>query len=153
MKKIFILVAATLFTVAVFAADRRPSVTVQTNKNYEIQIDGKSYFTRNGSVTDISFLRDGKHTITVLKIYQGFFSQKMKKVVSSTTFLMRGNDIDIKVDQFGRVQVNEDTRFGNGRYDNDWDKKGYGDNDHKPMPPIKQQPPVKNNGGQNGNRF
>ena len=47
MKKIFTLVAATLFTVAVFAADRRPSVTVQTNKNYEIQIDGKSYFTRN----------------------------------------------------------------------------------------------------------
>lgn len=152
MKKIFTLIAATFLTVAVFAADRRPTVSVQVSKNYEIQIDGKSYFTRDGMIKDISNLKNGKHTITVLKINQGFFKQRMKKVVSSTTFLVRGNDIDIKVDQFGRILVKEDTRFGNGRDNRGWDDKDYGRDDHKPQPPT-NQPPVRNNGGQKGNRF
>jgi hypothetical protein len=43
MKKIFTLVVASFMTVALFAADRRPSVTLTADKKYEVVIDGRSY--------------------------------------------------------------------------------------------------------------
>jgi len=125
MKKISTLVLASLLTMAVFAADRRPTVTLQSTRNYEIVIDGKSYTSNNFSTMNIGGLRDGYHSVTVYKVQQGFFFRKMKKVVSSTSFLLRGNDIDIKVNQFGQVKVDEDLKFQKGR---GWDKN---DNDNR----------------------
>jgi len=126
MKKIFTLAIASLFTVALFAADRKPSVTIQSNKKYEIVVDGKSYFSTNSSTMSLSNLRSGNHTVTVYTTNQGFGFRKIKKVVSSTSFTLRNNDVNIAVDQAGRIKVTE-SRFSNDRDDRGWDKndKGY----------------------------
>ena len=134
MKKIFTLAIASFLTVALFAADRKPSVTILSTKKYEIVVDGKSYFSSNGSSMSIANLRKGNHTVTVYTANQGFGFRKIKRVVSSSTFMLRGNDIKIFIDQAGRIQVAE-SRFGNDRNDRGWDKndkgfdKGYGNDD------------------------
>lgn len=127
MKKVFTLTVASLFTMAVFAADHRPSVTVQASKNFEIVIDGKSYFGANAGMFNIGSLRGGYHSVTIYDSGRGFF--RRKRMVSSTSFMLRDNDINLCIDQFGRVQVNE-SRMGRDRDDFRWDKKdkddGYG---------------------------
>lgn len=122
MKKIFTLIAASLLTMATFAADRKPSVTVQTSKKYEIVIDGRSYFSNNAATISLADLRSGNHTVIVYDAGRGFF-QKNKRVISSSTFILRGNDINICVDQFGRVQMNE-SRMMQSKDAQNWNKKG-----------------------------
>lgn len=78
MKKIFTLVAASLFTMAAFAADRRPSVTVQANKKFTIVIDGKRYYGSNAGTISIANLRDGYHTVTVYNV-QKDFSKRLRE--------------------------------------------------------------------------
>src|SRR5689334_23184035 len=115
MKKIFTLATAVLMTMAVMAADHRPSVTLIGGKNYEVVIDGRTIqmnqygqFSKNqfGSI-ELNNLRNGKHTITVYEIPRRFFVIKSKRVVSSTSFILRGNDIGIRIDQGGQVKVTE----------------------------------------------
>ena len=134
MKKIFTLAIASLLTVALFATDRKPSVTIFSTKKYEIVVDGKSYFSSNASSMSIANLRNGNHTVTVYTTNQGFGFRKIKRVVSSTNFMLRNNDVQIVVDQAGRIKVSE-SRFGKDRDDRGWDKndkgfdKGYGNDD------------------------
>lgn len=129
MKKIFTLIAASLLTVASFAADRRPSVTLKTAKNYEIVIDGQSYFsTSNNGTMNISNIRSGQHSIKVFEANRTFMFRKAKRMVSASTFQLGRNDVAISIDFRGQINITED-RFGhgmsNGSRDNGWDK-GYG---------------------------
>ena len=118
MKKISTLVLAGLFTISAFAADRRPSVIVKANDNYEIVIDGRSYFNSNYGVLNITNLRGGRHTITVYEADRGRFSRRFKRVVASTSFILRGNDISIVIDRNGRMMVKE------SRNERDWNNNG-----------------------------
>ena len=112
MKKIFTLIAATFLTVAVFAADRRPSVTLKTTRNYEVVIDGRSY-SGNGAAMELSLLRAGQHSIKVYEQSRGFMFRKAKRLVSASTFQLGRNDIDISVDFRGQIKISED-RFDHG---------------------------------------
>ena len=116
MKKIFTLIAATFLTVEAFAADRKPSVTLKTSKNYEVVIDGKSY-SGNG-IMEISLMRKGQHSI---KVYEkkrgGFFNRRGKKLVSATTFQVGRDDIDIDIGFRGQISVSAD-RFGHDKWNN-----------------------------------
>ena len=47
MKKNFTMCLGLALTAVVFAADRRPDVTIISMKKYEIVIDGKKYFSNN----------------------------------------------------------------------------------------------------------
>ena len=60
MKKIFTMMLGLFLTAAVFAADKRPDVTITSAKKYEIVIDGKTYFS-NSRVMNINNLRNGRH--------------------------------------------------------------------------------------------
>src|SRR6218665_874334 len=114
MKKIFTLVLASFMTVALFAADRRPSVTLTADKKYEVVIDGRSYASALGNSMDISlFNSNGRHTVKVYQLKNGLFS-KQKKLVSSTTFELNRNNLDISVDRNGRINIREEK---NSRYD------------------------------------
>ena len=44
MKKIFTMCLGLALTAVVFAADRKPDVTIISMKKYEIVVDGKTYF-------------------------------------------------------------------------------------------------------------
>lgn len=122
MKKIFTLVAGMLLTAAVFAADRKPVVTVNSNKNYKIVIDGKNYFGDNLTIRlDDHFKRS--HSIKVFEMKRSFFG-KTEKMVDAAIFQVDRNDVLIKIDFLGNIKIREIK--GHGRFDRD-DK--YGRND------------------------
>ena len=122
MKKIFTLFAGLMLTVAMFAADRRPTVTVNASRQFQIVIDGRHYSTGYGSMS-ISNLLNGRHTIKVYEERPALFF-KTKRLVASSTFQLRNTDVQISVDRFGHLSIAE-SRFGR-----DWNDRGYGrDND------------------------
>ena len=127
MKKFFTLALGLMLTVAMFAADRRPTVTVTSAKRYAIVIDGKQYFT-NGNTINISSLFNGRHDVKVYKMKRGFF-MNAKKLVASSNFQLRNSDVKINIDRFGQVQIRE-SRFGRDWNDHDYGKGNDRDHDH-----------------------
>ena len=119
MKKIFTLVLGLMLTVAMFAADRRPTVTVNGSRKYEVVIDGRTYSTNYGNTNSISNMFNGRHNIKVYELRPGFF-MKTKRLVASSGFQLRNSDIQINVDRFGQLQITE-SRFGR-----DWNDHGDG---------------------------
>jgi hypothetical protein len=124
MKKIFTLALGLMLTAAIFAADRRPTVTVNAPKRYEIVIDGKRYLNNYGNTVSISNMYNGRHNIQVYEVRPGFF-MKFKKLVASSGFQLRNSDIKIDVSRFGQLQITE-SRFGRNWNDQDY---GSGNND------------------------
>ena len=122
MKKIFTLVAGMLLTAAVFAADRKPVVTINSSKNYKIVIDGKSYFGDNMTLRlDDYFKRS--HTIKVFEMRRGLYV-KGERLVDAATFQVDRNDVAITIDRFGNIKIRE--MRGQGHYG--WnDKNGRDD--------------------------
>ena len=127
MKKIFTLALGLMFTVAMFAADRRPTVTVTSAKRYAIIIDGKQYFT-NGNTINIASLFNGRHDIKVYKMKRGFF-MNAKKLVAASSFQLRNSDVKINIDRFGQLQISE-SRFRRDGNDHDFGKGNDRDHDH-----------------------
>jgi hypothetical protein len=120
MKKIFTLIGASLFSVALFAADRKPVVTLKSDKNYEIVIDGQSY-TGNGGMISLANLRSGQHTIKVYQASRSFMFKRAKKVVvSSSSFSLKNNSVAINVDFRGQISISE------SRMDRDWNNNDHG---------------------------
>jgi hypothetical protein len=113
MKKIFTLALASLFTVALFATDRRPSVTLTTDKKFEVVIDGKSYGSAIGNSMLVSLNNNSRHTIKVYELKGGLFS-KQRSLVGSTTFQLSRNDMNISVSRNGQISIREDR---NNRFD------------------------------------
>src|ERR1043166_2737819 len=118
MKKIFTLALGLMLTVAMFAADRKPTVTVTSTRKYQIVIDGQRYVT-NGNTINISSLFYGPHDVKVYKMRPGFFANS-KRLVASSSFQLRNNDVQINIDRFGQLQISE-SRFGR-----DWNDHSYG---------------------------
>ncbi|MEO8404774.1 MAG: hypothetical protein ABI480_09270 [Chitinophagaceae bacterium] len=132
MKKIFTLAIASLLTLSMFAADRKPSVTLTTTKKYEVVIDGRSYASAIGTTMNVSNMYNGRHTIKVYALKNNGFFSKQKKLVSSSTFQLTRNDVNISVDRFGSVNVQEQrasTRYDDRNDHKDWNDKGGRNND------------------------
>ena len=134
-------------TAAVFAADRRPDVTIISLKKYEIVIDRKTYFSNN-RVMNIDNLRNGRHSIQVYEMNnRGFSVFQKKRLVTSKSFQLRNKDVKITIDRFGHLMITEeksgrDDKFGkddrgwndrNDRNDRDQrdDHNGRNDRDRK----------------------
>ena len=124
-----------ILTAAVFAADRRPDVTIVSPKKYEIVIDGKTYFSGNRMMS-IENLRNGRHTIQVYETTNnGFSFFKKKRLVANKIFQLRNNDVKITIDRFGHLTIVEekygrDNKFGkDDRNRDDHDRDGRDDRD------------------------
>ena len=128
MKKIFTLVLGLMFTVAMFAADRKPTVTVTSVKRYAIVIDGKQYFANSNNTINISSLFNGRHDVKVYKMKRGFF-MSTKRLVASSSFQLRNSDVKINIDRFGQLQISE-SRFGRDWNGHDFGKDSDRDHDH-----------------------
>ena len=111
--------AGMLLTVAMFAADRKPVVTINSSKNYKIVIDGKNYFGDNLTLRlDNYFKRN--HTIKVFEMRRGLYV-KGERLVDAATFQVDRNDVGITIDRFGNIKIRE--MRGHGRFggnDRDW---------------------------------
>jgi len=142
MKKFFTLIFASLFVIAAMAADRRPTVTLMSSKKYEVVIDGRSYltdgrnyFNSNDGMITIPYLRPGYHTVKVYSLNnrRGFFGM-FKRMTDASSFVLRNNDIDIRIDMLGNIKIKEDRGWDrndrdhrNGR-DNDWGRDDHDGN-------------------------
>ena len=123
-----------VLTGVVFAADRKPDVTIISMKKYEIVIDGRTYFSNNRMI-NIENLRSGRHTIQVYEMNsRGFSMFKRKQLVASKSFQLRNNDVKITIDRFGHLTIKEE-RFGRndkyGKDQRDWDNDRDRDRDDR----------------------
>lgn len=137
MKKFFSLAAGMLLTAAVFAAGRGPTVTISSYSDYKIEVDGRSYFGNNISLS-LDDYYNNSHTIRVYEMRRGFFGTR-EVLISSSNFRADRNDIAITIDRYGRIDVREvnnyydrdrDDRRGRDRDDNCNDRGRDNDNRH-----------------------
>ena len=130
MKKIFTLAIGSLLTLATMAADHKPSVTVQSSKNYQIVIDGKSYSGNN--YIDVSGLYPGYHSVKVYAVNGRSFFRKRTRLIAASDFRLTNSNIMITIDRFGKIDIDEQRPFfGNDDHGRGWDTKDYNKgNDH-----------------------
>lgn len=110
-------------TVLVFAADRRPTVTVNSMKNYKIVIDGRAYFGSNSSIS-LYNLYDGRHTIQVFEMRGSIYGRRrpVERMIASSVFRVDRKDVVINIDFFGNISIREIKKYR--RYDrNDHDDR------------------------------
>ena len=121
MKTILTFAAGLLLTLSTMAADRPPSVTIKSNRNFEVVVDGRTY--RNDNSIRLDRMRPGMHTIKVYERTRGLFGRV--RLVSAKNFFVRNNDLRITVNYSGYVDIDEKRldRRGRGWDDNDrgWD--------------------------------
>ena len=129
MKKMFTLLSGLFLSFALLAADPRPVVTLTSMSNYKVVIDGKAYFTNNSQIS-LRNLSKGYHRIQVFEMRRGYFQQR-EKMISSSSFLLKRNDIRILINRLGDVRIKEIKGFGRfERDDDDWyERDGHDDND------------------------
>ena len=122
MKTILTFAAGLLLTLSTMAADRPPSVTIKSNRNFEVVVDGRTY--RNDNTIRLDRMRPGMHSIQVYERSRGFFGRM--RLVSAKNFFVRNNDLRITVNYSGYVDIDE-RRYD--RRDRGWDDRRWDDND------------------------
>ena len=120
MKTILTFAAGLLLTLSTMAAGRPPSVTIKSNRNFEVVVDGRTY--RNDNSIRLDRMRPGMHTIKVYERTRGLFGRV--RLVSAKNFFVRNNDLRITVNYSGYVDIDEKRldRRGRGWDDNDRDR-------------------------------
>ena len=124
MKTILTFAAGLLLTLSTMAADRPPSVTIKSNRNFEVVVDGRTY--RNDNSIRLDRMRPGMHTIKVYERTRGLFGRV--RLVSAKNFFVRNNDLRITVNYSGYVDIDE--RGYNNRRDRGWDGNDRNDRDY-----------------------
>jgi hypothetical protein len=119
MKTILTFAAGLLLTLSTMAADRPPSVTIKSNRNFEIVVDGRTY--RNDNTIRLDRMRPGMHSIKVYERGRGFFGRM--RLVSAKNFVVRNNDLRITVNYSGYVNIDEKRL---DRRDRGWDDNDRG---------------------------
>ena len=115
MKKIFTLLLSTIFSLSLLAFDgSRLSVSaVGTSTEMKIEVDGRMFSMKDNSIT-LSYLAEGYHQVKIIreknkKARDNDFSRSRKSEViySNSIFLKRGFHLDITVNRFGKVLLDE----------------------------------------------
>ena len=119
MKTILTFAAGLLLTLSTMAADKPPSVTIKSNRNFEVVVDGRNY--RNDNTIRLDRMRPGMHSIQVYERSRVFFGRM--RLVSSKNFFVRNNDLRITVNYSGYVNIDE-RRYD--RRDRGWDDNDRG---------------------------
>ena len=119
MKTILTFAAGLLLTLSTMAADRPPSVTIKSNRNFEVVVDGRTY--RNDNSIRLERMRPGVHTIKVYERSRGLFGRM--RLVSAKNFFVRNNDLRITVNYSGYVDIDEKRL---DRRDRGWDDNDRG---------------------------
>ena len=123
------------------ASAQQSRVILNSNTNYEVQIDGRAYnSTGTSTITDLSV---GAHTVAVCQVVSNGILGIGKKwnLLSSQQFNLGNNDVNIDVSQNGQVRIsqngyngnNNTNRNRNGGYNdrNDNDDRNYGRSEGK----------------------
>ncbi|MBL0304607.1 MAG: DUF4476 domain-containing protein [Chitinophagaceae bacterium] len=130
MKKIFTLFFASLFSLSLlaFEGSRLSISSLATSAEMKIEVDGRKFTMKNNSIT-LSYLAEGYHQVKIFREKKGkgfAFGRNDVVVYSNSVFLKRGFHLDITVNRFGKVLIDE-RRIDR---DDDWyqDEDDYYDN-------------------------
>ena len=113
MKKLFTLIALNLVFITLFAGNKNPSLTVQSEGNYIIIVDGKRF--DNYKKIQIENLKKGEHYIDVFIVKKRLFGKKYK-LVSSKQFIVENKDIQISVNSTGYIMIGKQEKGWDGDY-------------------------------------
>ncbi|HEV7779724.1 MAG TPA: DUF4476 domain-containing protein [Chitinophagaceae bacterium] len=125
MKKFFTLLLSSLFSLSLLAFDgSRLSISAPgTTSELKIEIDGRPFSMKNNSIT-VGYLGEGRHNVKIYKEAkrtQTSFGRR-EIVYNSTINLKRGFHLDITVNRFGKVLVDERRINVNDEWYNDEDE-------------------------------
>ena len=130
MKKFFTLFFASLFSLSLlaFEGSRLSISSLATSAEMKIEVDGRKFTMKNNSIT-LSYLAEGYHQVKIFREKKGkgfAFGRNEVVVYSNSVFLKRGFHLDITVNRFGKVLIDE-RRIDR---DDDWyqDEDDYYDN-------------------------
>ena len=110
MKKISTLLLSSLFSLSILAYNgSRLSISAPgTSSELKIEIDGQKFTMKNNSIT-VGYLGEGRHDVKIFKEAKrsrGNFGRR-EIVYNKSMFLKRGYHLDITVNRFGKVLVDE----------------------------------------------
>lgn len=109
MKKIFTLLFVSLFSLSLLAFDgSRLSISaVSTSTGISVEVDGRKFAMKDNSIT-LSYLSEGRHQVKIIREKkQKGFRKREEVIYNSAIFLKRGFHLDITVNRFGKVMVDE----------------------------------------------
>lgn len=134
MKKFFTLFLSSLFSLSLLAFDgSRLSISaVGTSTEMKIEVDGRKFSMKDNSIT-LSYLAEGYHQVKIFreKNKRGNGNgngRKSEIIYSNSIYLKKGVHLDITVNRFGKVLVDERRIDRNDDWYNDEDD--YYDNDN-----------------------
>lgn len=130
MKNIFTLLLGGLLTTSAFA--NNITLTLPNNSNYQVMIDGRnvSGYNYSNNTIYLNNLQYGQHSIEVYRIKRnGFWGNKNNLVYSSSFNSSPQYDLNITIENNGRVQMYQTRSNDYGRNGRDYNRGGYGNND------------------------
>jgi hypothetical protein len=135
MKAIFTLLLATVFTSAFARNEGKLTISIVSNKAYQVYVDGRQYQDNDGIFT-LNNIQSGNHTIQVYR--QGRnnngngrnrnnYDRRGELVYSSTVYVRPSYPVDVLINRFGKALVDERAlNEKSGRWDEDeWGNGGY----------------------------
>jgi hypothetical protein len=131
MKTLFTLLLATVFTSAFASNEGRLTITITSNKNIQVYVDGRAYRDNDNSFV-FDNVQPGNHTIKIYrsgKNNNGRYNRNNKGnelLYSSTVYVRPSYHVDVMINRFGKALVDERSLSDrSGRWDDDWTNDGY----------------------------
>ncbi|MDZ4807748.1 MAG: hypothetical protein SGI96_05700 [Bacteroidota bacterium] len=113
MKKIYTFITAAFLAATVSVSAQK--VSLRVDNNYEVKIDGRNY----GNNAVIPGLSDGRHQVQLYSVEKSFLGLgKRRTLVSTDRFDLRNNDVNINVDQYGKLSIRQAGDFNRRNGDN-----------------------------------
>ena len=113
MKTMLTLITFSLFTTVALATKKDPTVTVTSNGEFMIVINGTLY--KNDRKIFLKDLKKGEYYIDVWKKKKGLFGGKYK-LVSSKRFELDKKDVHIDVNSTGYITIGDQEKGWDGDY-------------------------------------
>jgi hypothetical protein len=133
MKTLFTLLLATVFSSAFASNEGRLTLTITSNKNVQVYVDGRAYHDNDNSFV-FDNMQPGNHTIKIyrtVKNNNGRYNRSNngnELLYSSTIYVRPSYDVDVMINRFGKALVDERSLLDrNGRWDDDRNNDGYPD--------------------------
>ena len=125
MKKIFTLIISSLFSLSLLAFDgSRLSISaVTSSQELSVEVDGRKFSMKDNSIT-LSYLAQGYHQVKVYrqaKRGNGNTFGRNVIIYTNSVLLKRGFHLDITINRFGKVLVDERRMDINDEWYNDQD--------------------------------
>lgn len=109
MKKISTLLLSSVFSLSLLAYDgsRLSISSVATSTGMKVEVDGRKFSMKDNSIT-LGYLSEGSHQVMITRIKStGSFRSKEEVIYNSAVFLKKGFHLDLTVNRFGKVLMDE----------------------------------------------